>query len=528
MRIPAQERPLAGTKTIPQSEYYPNKCRSQDICLTTANERKKLMMKQTVRVLSLILALLMCTAALVSCGGDDEETKASVGNDGAEYENELEAQDFGGREFRVLDANDQPDMHVNFAEDMNGTAVQQALYKRDMYIEERNKVNIVYTQVTNTNLAGISAFTDLADGGDRPYDLVVSTASGGRLPILACSGYFSDLKTLPTLDLSQKWWSAEMNEAMSLGGKMYFTTGDIMASVYDAPMAVYANKSLLDEYQITDNLYSTVKDDKWTLEYMSGLVANISRDVNNDGVMHASDDIFGVISEPNRMSSVGMLVGMGYENSYVANNAIFVNDDMETLESLCSKIKGMVQNVTFEVKADIINKAFKNDRAVFLVHLVEAANHKLRDMSSDFMVLPMPKGDENQENYRSYMNGWVDCFISVPTFDASKSGEAEFHGYMLEAMARASYDIVRPVAFEQVVMLQSTRDPDAIEMLEIIYNTLYLDFQGVFDFGGQGTLIAQHVFADAELASSMAGIKSKITSEAAERSAQWLNPGAVK
>ncbi len=489
-------------------------------------------MKTTLKILSLILALLMCTAALVGCKGDGEEqTTGEEVETLPEGSNELEARDFGGKEFRVLDANDHPDMHINYAEDMDGSAVEQALYKRDVYLEGRNNVDIVYTQMDNVQNAGITAFTNAYDGGERLYDLIITTASEDnnktRFPSLAVTGRFTNLRALPTLDLDQKWWSKEMNEAISLYGKMYFTTGDIMASVYDAPMAVFANKDLLAENKIEDNLYQKVKDGEWTLEYMAEITKNLNRDKNSDGNMTAADDFFGVVAQPNRMTSVGLLVGMGYNNSYVSNNEIVLTDDLGTLTDMCASIKTLVTKVTANKANDVIDVTFKNGNAVFLVHLVEAANHNLRDMASDFMVLPMPKGSTNQETYRSYINGWVNCFVGVPSFAADDTADAEFYGYMLEAMARASYDMVRPVAFDQVVMLQSTRDPEAIEMLEIIYNTLYLDFQGIYDFGGYGTLIGQHIFNNKDLASSLAGVKTTAAADASKYSKLWINPDAT-
>ncbi len=491
-------------------------------------------MKTTLKILSLILALLMCACTFVGCKDDKEGEQTTTGAvDTSSGSNDLEARDFTGKEFVILDANDHPEMHINYAEDMDGTAVEQALYKRDQHLEGRSNFDIKYEQFINTDKPGISVFTTAMSSGDRPYDLVVSTASGGRLPTLACEGLLADLNAMPTLDLKQKWWSSESNEALTLGGKMYFTTGDIMASVYSAPMAVFGNKKLMAEYHIEDNLYNKVRYGEWTMEYLAEITTNITTDVNNDGKFSSADDFFGVVAQPIKMSAVGMLVGMGFENSYVQDdNLIVVNDDQETIMKLCEDIKKVVSGL--EVKdgnnQNIIEDTFKNERAVFLVHLVESANSALRDMESDFAIFPMPKADEEQQNYRTYINGWVDCFMAVPSYDKADTEYAEYAGYVVESMARASYDIVRPVAFDQVVMYQSTRDPDAMEMLEIIFNTMYIDFQGIFDFGGStvgtggvSTKISNYVFKNGNLASDLAGINATMKTAAATYSQQWLN-----
>ncbi len=483
-------------------------------------------MKKTLKLISLALVLLLLLTSFAACGGKEEESGTQGGTvDTSSGSNALPARDLGAKEFKILDANDHPDMHINYSESMEGTAVQQALFEKDTFVETRNNVQIVYTQFVNTDKPGIEPFVNSYQAGDRLYDVVVSTASGDRLVNYACQGLFANLRELPVLDLSQKWWSAEANEALTLGGKTYFTTGDIMASVYDAPMAVYANKTLVEQYDIGDDLYQTVHDGAWTMEYMAEITKNLSQDLNQDNVMHAEHDFFGVVSQPIKMTAVGMMVGMGFENSYVQNDSlIIVNDDIEAIDKLCTVIRRVVQDVERNNNNQlVIDSTFKSDRAVFLIHLMEAANHNLRDMSSDFMILPMPKGDVEQENYRTYINGWVDCFVAVPEYDKSDASYPEFAGFMLESMARASYDIVRPIAFDQVVKYQSTRDPGTLEMLEIVYNTMYLDFQGIFDFGKASTKIAEHIYKGTDLASSLAGVKSTITKEAANMSASWLN-----
>ncbi len=472
---------------------------------------------------ALLLALLILATSLVSCtSGKEQETQPeSVVNTNESIE--LPARDFGAKEFRILDANDHPTSFINFSESMEGTALQQALYEKDRYLETRNNVDIVYTQTTTTDVVGIPDFTNSYDAGDRAYDVVVSTASGsGRLPTVACSGRLLDLNTLPTLDLGGRWWSSLMNESMSLGGKMYFTTGDIMACMYQAPLMVYANRTLLEQYQIDDDLYQIVKDGEWTIEYMTSITRDLSYDINQDSMMYAEDDFFAIISEQNRMTAVGLLVGMGYDNSYIQNDQIIVNYDLEQLSTMCDALRKMLIPHSFNDKY-ANSKTFATDRAVFRIHLLGSSSG-YRDMLSDFMVLPMPKGSVEQESYRSYINGWVGSFVAVPAFKTDDTEKMDLHGYMLEAMARASYEIVRPIAFDQVLKYQTMRDQGSVDMLEIISNTLYLDFQGVFDFGGQGTRIAEHVFKNADLVSSMENIKSLINTQAAEKSRLWLNP----
>lgn len=483
------------------------------------------------KIVPFLLAFLLLLPMVVACKKDKPpvESKGETETLSPIEEIGLSPRDFGGKDFKILDANDHPELHVNYADTGEGTQVQQALFSRDVYIERANNIFLEYKQVNNVDNKALNSFMTSFDAGDRLYDMVVSTLSGGRLTTLACNGYLADLAKLPTLALDQKWWSSQMYEQMNLGGKMYFSTGDIMASVYDAPMVMYANKSLLAQYSIDDNLYEKVENGEWTVDYLATLVKNMDRDLNDDGAMTVNDDFFGLITQPLRLTAQGMLVGMDYVLSDVIDETIAVNVDSNLL-AYADKIKSMVTNAQRtpgQSHDDVINVTFKNDRAIFLCHLIESATHNLADMASDYAILPMPKGSVEQEKYHSLVNGWVNCFIGVPYFQANGEYE-ETVGFMLEMMARASYAIVRPVAFEKVVMFQSVREPESLRMLNIIYDTLYLDFHCVYDFGGWGTEVANYIYRDKPLSSTIAGLTSKIEAAANEVADQWLNPRSSK
>ncbi len=487
-------------------------------------------MKTILKATSLSLALLMLSTALFGCKNkENEKEKETVSTSVSQangYAEQLEERDFGGKEFVIYDANNHPDMHVNFSLEFTEDGVLDALWEKDEYIKARNNVVLTYRSMNASEKDVTAAMRILFQSGDKPCDIMVGTVNGGSLATLASEGVFTNLMDLPTVEFNQKWWSAYMNEQLSLGGKMFFTTGDIMASVYQAPAVVYGNKKLLEENQIatSDILYQKVRDGEWTLDYMYELSKGLDRDTNEDGVYHANDDFFGALSQANAMSATQLLVGCGVDMSYIQGDMIVVNDDIEQIEGVTSTLQKMFKKVEYDTHHnDLINITFKQDRAVFLTHLVEAATLGLRDMVTDFVILPMPKADVEQAGYRSAVNGWVHCFVAVPKFDTSDTQYAEDIGYLLEMMARSSYDIVRPMAFDNVVMLRSVKDPESAEMLEIVFNSLYLDYQSVYDFGGATSAIAKHVYEQTPLSSALAGVESKMRKEAGELASAWLN-----
>ena len=140
----------------------------------------------------------------------------------------------------------------------------------------------------------------------------------------------------------------------------------------------------------------------------------------------------------------------------------------------------------------------------------------LRDMKSDYYILPVPKFDENQEDYRSVVNPWINAFAAIPL-----NADAEFSGFITEAMARYSYENIRPKAYDITYKVKMTRDEHGAEMLDVIFNNVYLDFNCIYDFGKTRTKLDEVVIHNAPLTSTMAAVQNAANSEIAKFISNW-------
>lgn len=478
------------------------------------------------RIVSLMLILLMALSFLLSCKEEtDVITSSTTKEEKIPYLEKLGSRNFNNEEFVILDANDYPSMHINIPSDEGYTTdtINNAIYDRDKRIESLYNVKIKYVQITNA-AKGITAFTNSFSAGEQEYDTIISTASGGRIDMLATNGYLADLCSIPTLDLKADWWSSLMYENIRLNDCMYFTTGDIAASVYDAPFAIFSNNKLLADYGVTADLFKVVSEGKWTLDYMASLVKDVSKDLDNDSIMNADVDLFSTICQGSRLTSNGWLVGAGYSMSDIENdNTIVVQGANDRMLSIIGKLKTIIVPATYNKPNDVIDKTFKDNRAVFLCHLMESAKMRLTDMDNNFSILPMPKYDENQKDYRSLVNGWVDCYIGVPGYVSDDAEYAKKVGFLLEAMAYSSYETVRPKVYDIVYKGRTVRDEGSARMLDIIYNSLYLDFNSLYNFGGSCDAISDHIFKGSELASVLDSKKSAIDAAVQKTADAWNN-----
>ncbi|MBE6611110.1 MAG: hypothetical protein E7632_01345 [Ruminococcaceae bacterium] len=475
------------------------------------------------RSISLLLAALLL--ASVSCGdsgtASGSDTTAADTTTAAPVDTsrlgELGEQDFGGKTFTILDANDYPDMHINMpGDEMNGDIINDALFERDGKIEDLFNVDIKYEQITNaTN--GINTLRSSELAGDGIYNLCISTVCGGRLATLATEGILANLCAIPNLTLDANWWSRLMYENCRLGDKMYFTTGDISPTVYQTPGCIYLNQKLLVDYQIDTDFYQLVRDGKWTVDELLNVTRDAAIDVNQDGAMKVGDDFFGMIYLTNAVTSSIMLVGCG--ESLLANDGqnLSVALNSERLADVVEKIREVSEPVSYSKQSTVFDLTFKVDKAIAGVNCVEIAITDLRDMESDYLVLPMPKFDEAQEGYRSMLNGWADCFVAVP-----KGAEAEFTGFITEALAYESYASVRPKVYDLVLKQKGARDEGSAEMLDIIFNTTYLDFMGIYEFASLPTGMANVLFKDRPLASTLASYQTKAETAIASFVENWI------
>ncbi|MBE6611839.1 MAG: hypothetical protein E7632_05060 [Ruminococcaceae bacterium] len=481
-------------------------------------------MKHFTKNLTLALLLAAILASAAACG----EANSNISESGdtstaeAEYDRlaELGAKDFGGETFTILDANDKPATHINMhSGEMNGDIVNDALFGRDSFMEERYNVNIEYVQITGGK-AGADALKASVLADDDAYDLCISVLMGGSLGTLATEGILANLTEIDALSLGESWWSRLMYDNLQLGGKMYYTTGDISPCMYQMAGAFFLNTGLCEDYGIDTDFCQLVRDGKWTLDAVYSFIQDKNIDVNADGKMHANDDFFGFIHQNYSTTTAKSLLGGAGINlvDATSDGTLVSNVNNEKTLAVLENTARLMTDVQYDNQNDIMSKTFAEDRAIAMMHFTSSASVYLRDMESDYLVLPMPKADEAQETYRSYANPWMDAFIAV-----AKTADTDFVGFVTEAMAYYSYVNVRPLAYELTYMTKTSRDENSAEMLGIIFDNLYLDFGCITDFGTQSEVLANVLAGKAEFSSRMAAISDPLKSELAAFADAWNN-----
>ena len=477
-----------------------------------------MIMKNKHRFFALSALLAVGTTFLLgSCGGDSEtaavtdsnaitddltvavtETSEKTERDRLE---ELGERDLGGMVYTVLDCNSASYNNIP-GETQTGEIINDTLIECDTAIEERYNVQIDY-QLESSGSTELFRSSVLA--GENNYNLVFTT--GAKLSAHALEGVLANMLDMEHISLDQKWWSSLMYDNLRLKDTMYFTTGDICPSMYRIAACTYVNTKLADDYDITCDFVQEVRDGTWTWDLVGELSKGINQDLNQDGEWAYVDDLFGNIG----CFSTYLMPACNVEYCTIIEdgNNLALTAITEHTVAIVEKLRTVFEPTAPKSSGnDFVSSAFKEDRALFLTQTTGSAFSLLRDMESDYMILPVAKFDVSQEGYRTGVNIWSTAYVGVPLTAAD-----EKTGFITEALAAWSYTNMRPITFELTYKEKLVRDERSVEMLDIIYDNLYLSFAEVYDFGGLSSVFWNVLAEGGELVSQVEKISSRAESE---------------
>jgi ABC-type glycerol-3-phosphate transport system substrate-binding protein len=472
--------------------------------------------ESVMKILNTAVFLLIICLTFAACSqnsanqaeGDKSATDIATGEEVAEttaepsYYDTLGERDFGGASFKILRQTSGGTIDMFYSgEEQTGEPISDSSYMRDRLIEEKYNVKVEYIESNWDQVPNLLKNSFAA--GDELSDMVISSFITLSVPVQ--NNLLSNIADMPHLSLTSPWWSKLIYDNMTLDGKLFYTAGDIFPGTYMAPSAVYVNQSLLNDYGITDNLYELVFSGKWTIDVLQSLTKDIDADLNLDGRMNSSDDFYGFIQQNNTLASNAFCVATGVKLSTKIDNTLIVDFSSVSNVEKIDKLTNFLKKISYTDQNAIITDTFHNGRALFLTHFLESALLYLRTMEADYGILPMPKYDEVQETYASFLNPWSSSSVCVP-----RLVDTEKVGFLMEAMAYASYELIRPNVYELALKTKFARDEESARIIDLIIETSYLDLNGVYNFGGSTDVVNAAVFDKKPLVSSYAAKEGAI------------------
>ena len=451
-------------------------------------------MKRLYRISALLLAALIFSLTFAAgCGGEtpaSDETAAaattaeteSAETDRGDIPDDLpDDLDFGGEEFTIHVRGDQ-NTYAEFFSEQTGDIIDDAIYDRNRAVEERLNVTIsVYKgrgwESYNDELKNIR---NTIQAGDDSWDIIAGWSA--RIPILANEGLFRNLYEIPHINLDREWWVQTLREELTVGGKLYFVTGDITLTLLQAAYAIFFFIALAENYSVPD-MYKTVADGLWTIDKMRETASLVLEDLNGDNV-YDENDLYGLVitglNNPDCfMQSSGIKMITKDENGYPV-----LDVEYEKLDTLVGKVYALMYetdgvlsyNAEGGAYTENQNKIFKSGRALMIPSDLDRARGGFKDMEDDYGIIPYPKYDENQEKYLTRIQDAL-ALMCIPITNP----KTELAGAMLEAMAAESYRNVTPQYYEIAMKVKYSRDDISSQMLDTIRSGANLNFASIYN-----------------------------------------------
>ena len=430
------------------------------------------MRKTASRIAALLLAAM--TLQLFACGSGagttDTGNETSSGNTETTapetekpFADNLGEYDFGGTDFTMLVRETRNDFICPESE--TGDVVSDSIYKRNEKIADRFNVNIKSVTLPDDSTQWNHQLEGEVMAGSGDYDVGRPDYWWG----CETRGLFLNMLDYDVLDFSAPYWCAGWNDSATIYGQLYSAVGSMSLDLIRMLEVIYFNPALIGSLGL-ENPYDLVDNHKWTLDKMTEMAAAALSDLNGDSEYNIENDRLGYACDIQAgralLASAGMKIATPTSDGAYEYN--FMNDRFVTMYDKVYDIINNNKACCYSNSVDL-NAVFKNDNLLFLGAGVGNTDY-LRDMKTDFGIIPTPMLDESQENYVTYNLGTYYMAILKTAKDPLMSA------VMLEALNAESYKSVVGTYFDTALKGKYSRDEETAKMLDLILSDTFFDF----------------------------------------------------
>lgn len=493
-------------------------------------------MKTAMKVLALALVLLMLVPFVVACGGGDEggtttakQDDNSNPNDGTQPGDEEDvttAPDDNGGE----DETDPDEEQTVFDEvgirDLNGYKYKAyvrmkqsgnvAFYCEDFWVEnsstdalsyavyERNKeVEDVYNcriQQYDATTAGMYDEMTRFYFNDEKYEL--SILLGAAAATCATVNLLKDIYSLDEIKLQHNTYDQNSIDQFTMGGKLYYFSGDMNISPLDSAAVTIFNPDLFDDYDFVtqcgnedyDDLYEMVAAGTWTISSLLEMAEVVNSDYGEDGgtLVAADGDTVGYLA----YSATPMYYwyGCGARVSELDLDGgypslVFGADGGNTAEVfnfLFTSINNQQPDKTWIPNGggSYRNGEFMTDQLLFTDIIIWDIRKVLHPQDkARYGILPIPKYNAEQDRYYDvvYWPYGTTHLWSVP----NKCSDVENASFLFHVLSvhSASPDSTMDAYYVKTLELSVARDAGSRATLKIVRDSVTYDIFLLYNWG---------------------------------------------
>ncbi len=454
-------------------------------------------MKRFSRISALLLALVMVFGMLASCNNttDPGKTPADTTNapsqsggdtDSAGEEiiepNIPEDVRYDGYEYRIRvkgEATHWSTLAID-AETKTGEPINDATLERNNAIEDRFGITITAIEGSDVPNSVNQAVLSQVD----EFDLAIINPDA--ISKVAPKSVY-DLNQVKGLDLTKPWYDQNFNKEVSIGGRLYATTGDLVLNDDNGTWAILFNKTLAEDYTDIPNLYKLALDGGWTLDKLYEYSKIVAEDITGDQIMDENDR-WGFQTESYNIYA--MIAASGEKiASKDANDMPYLTANSEKFQAVLEKsinifgdksVSMYYNDYTSKYSGyDFFIGTFNEGRVLMkmcgLYDLTLA-----RDMEDEVGVLPMPKYDESQPTTKNPITVYNATCVAIPI----TVGDVERTAYITEAMFAKSRYTTRVAFYEQTLKKKYSPDEETKLVLDQVIENRTYDLGAIYAWGG--------------------------------------------
>ena len=447
--------------------------------------------KFCTKLLLLLLSLCMVLTAFAACATEDEEgvytpdsEEETVGEDLGDdlYDENGYLRDqipddlkYEGKELKILCWNS---VAGEFGcDETNGTAINDALVKRDINVEDRLGVTLNYLmdQIAPGSPTVTGHYVDLVRLASQSGDLYDMMALYGRTAaILSSNGFLQNVLDIDYsyINFDNPWWTPTLLEELVVGRSLYLLAGDITPSLYEQPYTMFYNVDMIEDYGLKDP-YLCVQDNTWTMETFRQTIKDITVDQNGS-------QMYGLVS------------------SYYTVPALLHGCDIRLMEMDSDQIPRLSENLFSEKAINIMDDLqawnrednflvaslsadarthFVGDNAMFLIDRVLECFNFVESCNFAYSVVPTPKYTAEQDRYYTTLDTQLTFFCLMKGLSQD---ELTIRSAVLECLASEGYRLSSPAVVENCLKSRYAQTEQMSEMLELVVDSVYYDFGRIY------------------------------------------------
>ena len=456
-------------------------------------------MKRLTTIL-LVIILLSAEILLASCADNTpgtvttdapdtvtEATETEAATDTEKIPDPVPSLDLGGRTITFLVRGSgyaEWESQDIYEEEDSDDPIKAAVYRRNMTLQDKYHCTI---EQVGSSTPGSDAKKAINANTDEYQVLMCDTQETLGL---AQANLLKDLNALNGIDLSNPWWDQNLVANCSIGGRLYFCTGDISIMDNDATWVLMFNKKMVTDLDL-ESPYDLVKNNQWTFDKMYEMMQAAKSDENGNGKADFDTDKFGFATHNSSLGAFYYAAGLKVVEKDADDIPYFPEQNAEYVNLVLDKSIKIWSDKSLTTSADrdgfdmpTLQSIFEEGRSLFLGEVMQLV-FRLRAMEIDFGLIPFPKYDSEQKNYGHFVHS-TSAMLSLPANCTDIENIASF----VEAMSYESMYTLTPAYYETALTGKYFRDPESKEMLDIILQSRTFDLGSthMFDWGGIGSV----------------------------------------